>query len=112
MDAPKALADTIYGCGTPSVTRHRARRSRRPIRSRAPSRARWASSGTPPGCQSAQPRASSVRRRPNSAAWKTRATSPRCDRCRDSRACMATTSRSTSPCAAYHRRAHPRRRRW
>jgi len=47
MYGPRASADTIYGCGKRSRTRRqRCRSSCRPTRSPAPSRVRWATSGT------------------------------------------------------------------
>jgi len=112
MYAPHGVADTIYGCAIPRKTAPRRRRSSlRPTRSRAPSRARWATCGIRPGCRSAPPRASSARRRPSSAGWKTRATCRRWDRWPVSRRCTGTSSASSSRSAARRRRRRrPRRR--
>jgi len=97
MYSSQALPDTIYGCGTHRRTRPPSRRSScRPIRSRAPSRARWATCGTRPGSPNVRPRASSARRRRSCGGWRTRATSRRFARWRASRASMATSWRWTS----------------
>jgi len=97
MYGPHAGADTIYGCGNRSRTpRRRYRRRCRPIRSRAPSRVRWATFGTRRVSPSAPRRASSAPHRRSSAEWRTRATFRRSDRSRGSRRSTATSWGSTS----------------
>jgi len=97
MYGPRASADTIYGCGNQSRTRlRRCRHSCRPTRSPAPSRVRWATSGTQPVSPSAPRHESSARRRRSFGGWKIRATCHRSVRSRGSRWSTATSWRSTS----------------
>jgi len=97
MYGPEACADTIYGCGNRSRTRRRrCRSSCRLIRSRAPSRVRWATSATRRVSPSVPRRASSAPRRRSFGGWRTHATFHRSARWRGSRRSTATSCGSTS----------------